>query len=164
MVSLLRVVVIFAFPYPDPSAWCPLLASQPGPLSPAEEDSLWRLNLHPILRASCQSWFFPSDRSSKKSRRSCPGLPPVAMIWGMVLVKEGAHRVFEELQRAAPARWKGRERASGKEGREPVCVDSNSRVFISSSLVNMLFEAAWRKKLAKMLQPHKCESIVPSIL
>lgn len=33
----------------------------------------------------------------------------------------------------------------GREGSEPICVHSNSRVLISSSLVNIRFEAAWKK-------------------
>ena len=34
-----------------------------------------------------------------------------------------------------------------KEGSKPICMHSNSRVLISSRLVNMLFEAAWEKNI-----------------
>lgn len=51
-----------------------------------------------------------------------------------------------------------------KEGSKPICMHSNSTVLISSSLVNMLFEASWGKKIAKKSQRHKRKSIVSSFL
>ena len=44
----------------------------------------------------------------------------------------------------------------GKEGSEPICVHSNSRVLISSSLVNMLFETAWKKNSKNVTTTQMC--------
>lgn len=44
----------------------------------------------------------------------------------------------------------------GKEGSEAICVHSNSKVLISSSLVNMLFEAAWKKNSKNVTSTQMC--------